>query len=109
MIFKPTHKSIQFWIKQRGQKSSTFWKLTIPDVLHDQLQKLASVEGSRSHDFNFCNDNNILKSLSTEKQPQCSSYSTELEIEAGDQVAVHLAQNKWWSQIGHSPCHRSKH
>ena len=25
-------------------------------VLHDQLQNLASVEGSRSHDFNFCND-----------------------------------------------------
>ena len=36
-------------------------------VLHEQLQKLVSVERSRSNDFNFCNDNNILRSLSTEK------------------------------------------
>lgn len=34
------------------------------------------------------------------KQPQCSSHSTESEIEAGNQVAVHQAQNEEWPQIG---------
>ena len=30
MIFKPTHKNIQFWMKQRGQNIIHFWNPNIP-------------------------------------------------------------------------------
>ena len=79
MIFKPPHKNIQVWMKQRGQKSSTFGIRTYLDPHHSKdKQALENIQkfGGRAITQRWSNDYNSLctslnlKLLSTRRRIQ---------------------------------------